>query len=35
MQHRHIMETVDCSFRDLQDSEEPFGGLTVVFDGDF
>jgi len=35
MQHRHIMETVDCSFRDLRNSDKPFGGLTVVFGGDF
>ena len=35
MQHRHVMETVDRSFRDLRDSDEPFGGLTVVFGGDF
>ncbi len=35
MQHRHIMEAVDHSFRDLHDSDKPFGGLTVVFGGDF
>jgi PIF1-like helicase len=35
MQHCHIMETVDCSFRDWCDSDKPFGGLTIVFDGDF
>jgi len=36
MQHRHIMEAVDRSFRDLRDSnDKPFGGLTVVFGGDF
>ena len=34
MQH-NVMETVDHSFKDLRDSEEPFGGLTVVFGGDF
>src|SRR6266446_6364904 len=35
MQHRHIIETVDRSFRDLRDSDKPFGGLTIVFGGDF
>jgi len=35
MQHRHIMEAVDRSFRDLRDPDKPFGGLTVVFGGDF
>ena len=35
MQHWHVMETVDCTFRDLRDSEKPFGGLTCVFGGDF
>jgi hypothetical protein len=35
MQHRHIMETVDRSFRDIRNSEKPFGGLTFVFGGDF
>jgi hypothetical protein len=35
MQHRHIMETVDRSFKDLRNSDKPFGGITVVFGGDF
>ena len=35
MQHRHIMEAVDRSFRDLRNSDRPFGGLTVVFGRDF
>ena len=35
MQHRHIMEAVDRSFRDLRNPDKPFGGLTVVFGGDF
>src|SRR5712672_837638 len=35
MQHRHTMETVDRSFKDLRDSDKPFGGLTFVFGGDF
>jgi len=35
MQHRHIIETVDHSFRDVCDSNKPFGGITVVFGGDF
>ena len=35
MQHRHIMETVDRSFKDLRNSDRPFGGITIVFGGDF
>src|SRR6202522_511973 len=36
MQHRHIHEAVDRTFRDLRGCEDkPFGGLTVVFGGDF
>jgi len=35
MQHRHIMEAVDCSFRDVCDTDKPFGGHTIVFGGDF
>ena len=35
MQHRHVMEAVDRTFRDLRNSDKPFGGLTVVFGGDF
>jgi hypothetical protein len=35
MQHRHIMEAVERSFRDIRNSDQPFGGLTCVFGGDF
>jgi hypothetical protein len=36
MQHRYHMEAVDRTFRDvLNNSDKPFGGLTVVFGGDF
>ena len=36
MQHRHNMEAVDRTFRDiLNNHEKPFGGLTIVFGGDF
>jgi hypothetical protein len=35
MQNKHIMEAVDRSFRDLCNSDRPFGGLCVVFGGDF
>jgi ATP-dependent exoDNAse (exonuclease V) alpha subunit len=35
MQHRHIHEAVDRTFRDLRSSDRPFGGVTVVFGGDF
>jgi hypothetical protein len=35
MQHRHCQEAFDCTYRDIRDSDMPFGGLTVVFGGDF
>jgi hypothetical protein len=35
MQHRHIMEAVDRSFKDVRGSDRPFGGLPIVFGGDF
>src|SRR5258707_10312514 len=35
MVHRHNIEAVDRSFRDLRNSDKPFGGLPVVFGGDF
>jgi ATP-dependent exoDNAse (exonuclease V) alpha subunit len=35
MQHRHIHEAVDRTFQDIRRSDKPFGGLSVVFGGDF
>ncbi|XP_028094396.1 uncharacterized protein LOC114294463 [Camellia sinensis] len=35
MQHRHCVEAVDHTLRDICDSEKPFGGITVVLGGDF
>ena len=36
MQHRHVIETVDHTFRDLCNSPDaPFGRITFVFGGDF
>src|SRR5258708_35488172 len=35
MVHRHNIEAVDHSFRDLHNSDKPFGGLPVVFGGNF
>lgn len=36
MQHRHIHEAVDRTFRDARNCEDkPFGGLPIVFGGDF
>jgi hypothetical protein len=35
MQHCHIFETVDRSFKDICNSDKPFGGLTFVFGSDF
>ena len=35
MQHKHCVEVVDGTLRDICDSEKPFGGITVVLGGDF
>ena len=35
MQHRHNHEAVDHTFHDICNCDQPFGGLTVVFGGDF
>jgi hypothetical protein len=35
MQHRHAIEAVERTLRDLLDNPCPFGGITVVFGGDF
>ena len=35
MQLRYAFEAVDRTCRDVQNSEQPFGGITVVFGGDF
>jgi len=35
MQHRHALEAVDKTCRDIRDSGAPFGGITVVIGGDF
>jgi len=35
MQHRHIHEAVNRTFQDIRGSDALFGGLPVVFGGDF
>ena len=35
MQHRHCVEVVDRTLRDIYNSEKPFGGITTVLGGDF
>src|SRR5206468_3976119 len=35
IQHHHIAEAVDRTLKDVRSSDQPFGGLTVVFGGDF
>ena len=35
MLHCHIHEAVDHTFHDIHNYDQPFGGLTVVFGGDF
>ena len=34
-QHRHAVEAVDRTLRDLRGVDRPFGGMTVVLGGDF
>ena len=35
MAHRNVYEAIDRSLRDVRQDERPFGGLTVVFSGDW
>ena len=35
MQHKHAMDAVDRVLRDLMHKDAPFGGITVIFGGDF
>ena len=35
MTHRHCFEALDRTLQDIRDSSSPFGGLTMVFGGDF
>ncbi|KAG5561407.1 hypothetical protein RHGRI_004441 [Rhododendron griersonianum] len=35
MQHKHCVEAVDRTLRDIRDSDKPFGGITIVLGGDF
>jgi DNA replication protein DnaC len=34
-QHRHAIEALDRTLRDVRNNESPFGGLTTIFGGDF
>ena len=35
MQHRHAVEAVERTLRDVLGNNRPFGGITVLFGGDF
>ena len=35
MQHKHAIEAVDQTLQDLLDNNSSFGGITVLFGGDF
>jgi hypothetical protein len=35
MTHRHCVEALDRTFQDLRNCSKPFGGLTMIFGGDF
>ena len=35
MTHHHSFEALDQTFKDLCDCPKPFGGLTMIFGGDF
>ena len=34
-QHHHVVESVDRTLRDLLNRDQPFGGVTTMFGGDF
>ena len=35
MQHRHVVEALDRSLQDIMGKQQPFGGITILFGGDF
>lgn len=35
MQHRYCCEAIDYMFRDIHDTDHPFGRATIVFSRDF
>ena len=35
MQHRHCIEALNCTLRDLFKNDKDFGGITVLMLGDF
>ena len=35
MQHYHVHECVNRTLQDVRGNERPFGGIVVVFGGDF
>ena len=35
MCHRHVLETLDRSLKDIRDDERNFAGVIIVFGGDF
>ena len=34
-QHHHVVESVDRTLYDLLNRNQPFGGITIIFGGDF
>ena len=35
MAHRHLLEALDRTLRDLMDNDLPFGGKVIILSGDF
>jgi hypothetical protein len=35
MQHQHCLKAIDRILHDIHGDDRPFGGLTIVFGGDF
>ncbi len=35
MWHQHCPKAIDCILHDIHRDDKPFGGLTIVFGGDF
>ena len=35
MQHRHVVEALDRTLQDITGRQKPFGGITILFGGNF
>ena len=35
MLHRHLLEALDRTLKDIMNNDDPFGGKTLILSGDF